>query len=337
MDNNSNIIEYIKKNYPKIIVSPFKFSSSKALGFIVSNNKLVIGFINADGSIGKLIDPIDLTEIKNQKIDDILEKIPIVEGFNKTDKDNLLYFFKTADDAVVSKKINEKVVKDLEESISEKSKYKLLYDSQNHEIIAIKNKYEGKIDSIKDEYIKNLETFNKNILSNFEEIKNGIKEYKKTIETYIEKDTLKTADLETIIKKITEERGIIEEKLKGLPEQQKVSEIKDELKSVQKDLLAQIENLKKEKEIVLQEKTDKEKVIQQLIKEKEEKIKEVPFKEVPFKEVPFKEVRKGDICDKYIDSKDDIYVFSKATPIRNNIIRTNKFFGDYETYFNIQK
>ena len=115
MDNNSNIIEYIKKNYPKIIVSPFKFSSSKALGFIVSNNKLVIGFINADGSIGKLIDPIDLTEIKNQKIDDILEKIPIVEGFNKTDKDNLLYFFKTADDAVVSKKINEKVVKDLEE------------------------------------------------------------------------------------------------------------------------------------------------------------------------------------------------------------------------------
>jgi len=266
MDNNLNIIEYIKQNYPKIIVSPFKFSNTKALGFIVSDNKLVIGFINADGSIGKLIEPINLTEIKNENVSNILEKIPTVEGFNQKDKDFLINFFKNADDATVSKKVNDKIVKDLEEAISEKTKFKLLYDSQNNEIIAIKNKYESKVDSIKDEYLKNLEAYNKDIINNLSEIKTGIKEYKKVIETYIEKDTLKTTDLENVVKKMAEEKIILEEKLKELPEKQKVKEIKDQLEFVQKDLLQRIESLKKEK-------LDDQNKIKELIVEKE-KIKE---------------------------------------------------------------
>ena len=181
-NNNSNIIDYIKKNYPKIVFSPFKFSYTKALGFIVSNNKLVIGFINADGTIGKLIEPIDITEMKNGNVNNVLEKIPIVEGFSKVDKDNLLNFFKNAQNLTCSNDEHNKIKKDLEEAISEKTRYKLLYDSQNNEIIAIKNKYESKIEGIQSEYFNKFDSFSSTVINNFDKIKNSITEYKNTIE-----------------------------------------------------------------------------------------------------------------------------------------------------------
>ena len=61
-----NLVDYIKKNYPKVIFTPFKFKQTRALAFIISDNKLVIGYINSSGYLCKLINPIDLENLTNE-------------------------------------------------------------------------------------------------------------------------------------------------------------------------------------------------------------------------------------------------------------------------------
>ena len=86
----TSIIDYIKQTYPKVVFTPFKFQQSKALAFIISDNNLVIGFVNSNGSLCKLIEPVDLNILSSESMRSIIEHIPIVKGFTDEDKMHLM-------------------------------------------------------------------------------------------------------------------------------------------------------------------------------------------------------------------------------------------------------
>jgi len=94
MDSKS-IVEYIKKNYPKIVFEPIQFEKSlnRALGFIITDDKLVIGFINKNGVMCKLIKPIDLNNLSNTTFIKLIESLPFLKGFTEKDKDRILRIF----------------------------------------------------------------------------------------------------------------------------------------------------------------------------------------------------------------------------------------------------
>lgn len=96
--DSQNIVEYIKKKYPKVVFEPVVFQQKKALGFIVSDNKLLIGYINSRGIMCKLVEPIDLSHFvkQNISIQDILKSLPVIHGFTENDRSNLLALFKTS-------------------------------------------------------------------------------------------------------------------------------------------------------------------------------------------------------------------------------------------------
>ena len=77
MDSKS-IIDYIKTNYPQVVFTPLKFQKSRALAFILDDNNLVIGFINSNGTLCKLIEPIDTSLLSRENMQTIIEKLPIV-------------------------------------------------------------------------------------------------------------------------------------------------------------------------------------------------------------------------------------------------------------------
>ena len=114
-----NLVDYIKKNYPKVIFTPFKFKQSRALAFIISDNKLVIGYINAAGSLCKLINPIDLENLTNEDtIYNIVKSIPTVSGFNEEDKLKLLKLFESKSETI-EKPDQRKIENDLKRRIEE--------------------------------------------------------------------------------------------------------------------------------------------------------------------------------------------------------------------------
>ena len=57
------------------LINGSKFKS-KILGFFITNAKLVIGYINKDGSICKIQEPIDLNTITSMNLTEIIQKIP---------------------------------------------------------------------------------------------------------------------------------------------------------------------------------------------------------------------------------------------------------------------
>ena len=219
--DSKNIIEFIKKTYPKVIFTPFKFQKTKSIGFIINENSFVIGYINKDGNMNKLIEPVDLN---NYDIDiySIITNLPIVSGFSDDDKQKLVKLFAKIPN--VSKVENNKIVDELNKRISdlesEKSKlntdYKILYDSKSDDIILVKKEYDEKIQSITLQYSQlqnQLDECKKTVVDQKEAILQGINQYKDEMKKFIESKDLKINDLEKIHEQWLLEKEKLEKQL----------------------------------------------------------------------------------------------------------------------------
>jgi hypothetical protein len=248
--NTTDIIKYIKTNYPKIIFSRVNVSNvtehKKALGFVITNNKFIVGYISKDGSLCKLIDPIDLNNISHENFINLIRKIPIVDGFDEKDKQRLIRLLDVSDN-IVSKEqmitelkvaneelkgsnIELKSQKDiLDNEIRElTAKYKVLVDSSNidknnvnQNILLIKSEHESEIEKIKHEYnekISELENANREckekLLHEKENIIESIQKYKDEMQQYISKEVTKNKDAQEVIEKLTKEKEQVEKALK---------------------------------------------------------------------------------------------------------------------------
>jgi hypothetical protein len=270
--DSSSIINYIKTNYPKVIFKPFALKYKNAIGFIVSDNKLVIGFVNNDGNLCKLAEPIDIGKLGkengNKEIIDIIERIPVVSGFTENDKKNLLKMFKNDTSLskveTISKDEHNLIVEDLKKTLKtegeEKEKYKVMYDSKSNEIVLIKGEYEEKIKRLQkqyDELNNQLQICKNTILNKGEEISNIIDKYKLEIREIINDKETKISELDDINKQIKNENKSLQTKLEELiKNESKISElddinkqIKDENKSLQTKLEELIKNESKISEL----------------------------------------------------------------------------------------
>jgi hypothetical protein len=251
--DSSSIIDYIKKTYPKIVFQPFKFQQTRALAFILSNDNLVIGFINKNGVLCKLIEPIDIKELSSNDFREIVEKIPVVKGFTDQDKQKLIKLFEKREDTI-SKKEHEKIVDELksyinkkEKELSETDKYKALFDSKSNEIILIENKYEEKIKDINDQYnqvVSKLQECSKQIIDQNEAILEGINQHKQSVKEFIASKDLKIEELEKIHEQDIQEKRNLQENLDNILGNEKRSL---ELIESNKDLISDYDIKLKEK------------------------------------------------------------------------------------------
>ncbi len=256
MDSTS-IIDYIKKNYPKVVFTPFKFKETKALAFILSDKNLVIGFINANGTLCKLIEPIDISNMSSEYIRTIIQKIPVVNGFTDKDKNRLLRVFEQKEETI-SKQEHDKIIRDLEKRLSDtetnkQSEYKTLFDSKSNEIILIKKEYEDKIKMITDQYndsLKQLDECRKQIVDQNKSILDGIEKYKESMKEFVASKDFKIEELEKIHKQSVEERKILQERLDNILESEKKS--MDQLLE-NKDLISDYDKRLEEKSKIVEE------------------------------------------------------------------------------------
>lgn len=275
-----DIVEYIKKNYPKVIFSPFKFEFSKALGFIISDNKLIVGFINKNGSMCKLIEPMDLSSIKN--FEEVISKIPIVKGFDTQNKEKLLEIFKQKALEPVPQ-IEEKVIKDLEQKLQDlenikKVEYQALYDNETNKTLLIKKEYEDKIKILVDQYQKEKEAFKnckQKILSEKQVIIDSINKYSDKIKEYIQSNVSnvglkdqETVDLRKVYSDINEEKKLLQQKLDTLIKNEEAQLLSLEKN---KDLISEYENKVHDKNKEIEElKTNVKEINEQLVLLKKE-------------------------------------------------------------------
>lgn len=162
--DNKEVIDYLKSNYPKIIINPINFKEhldgDKAFAFVLSKSKLIIGYITKNGYLHKLMEPIDIQKGKNDIFDILVKKIPVADGLSEDDKIKLLDILEEPSTKKI--KDNSNVMKELKDKLKEKDTqiehYKILIGNKDDEFkqasLLVNKEHENMITQIKDQYKK---------------------------------------------------------------------------------------------------------------------------------------------------------------------------------------
>uniref|UniRef100_A0A6C0H6W7 Kinesin motor domain-containing protein n=1 Tax=viral metagenome TaxID=1070528 RepID=A0A6C0H6W7_9ZZZZ len=250
-----SIVEYIKQTYPKVVFKPIKFSYKNALGFVVTGDKVIIGFINKSGNLCKVAEPINLSEISNDNIVDVLSKIPIVNGFTDKDRERLLRLFQRTDkEKTITRREHNALVQELEQQLQEsntkQSEYKILYDSESNKVIAVQKEYEEKIEQIKQQFEARLQEYEQaknKLIEERDQIRGDLGRFQTDMKEFVRTNELKVEDLQGIQKKLTEERDLL---------QNRISEIIQAEQAKQAELAANQEMLSNHTELMNRKETE---------------------------------------------------------------------------------
>ena len=206
----SNLIDYIKSKYPKVVFNSFNFKDnyikSRALGFVISDNKLILGYIDKNGDLCKLLEPIDLSDLSNSKFTEIIKRIPIVNGFTDENKQSLIDLLEDKNKKI-SETENDVIVLELKKQLTEQiSKYDVLLDTtkQNNKnkdenILLVKKEYNSTIEDIKINFKKEIDELKEKVrisdemkdecktrlINEKEVIIAGIKNFQQEVKNYI--------------------------------------------------------------------------------------------------------------------------------------------------------
>lgn len=242
------LIKYIKQKYPKIVFRPISLKTElipkRSFGFVISDNKFVMGYINKDGMLCKLIEPFDLSELSHAEFVEMLNKIPLAVGFDENDKNKLLKLLQ--DKETVSQKEHDKVINELKNALKTEyeAKYNVLIEANDKknegDILLIKKEYESKMDEIKNNYDKDIEEYKQKIkelqesqekckakiLGEKEQIIESIKSFKQQITDYINevvklKGKESDSKLTEMYNKLLSEKTEIENSMSILTEREK--------------------------------------------------------------------------------------------------------------------
>ena len=228
----SNIIDYIKESFPKVVFNPINMGSlkddRKALGFVITDNKFVMGYIAGNGNFCKVINPIDLNNIDQEHFIELLKSVPKVEGYNESDLTNFIKLMEESGKMEIVKR--DQVITELESKVKEFQEKESLGPSilvnAEGEKLLIKAEYTKELENIKEQY--NLQLQNErndnqqckdHLIYEKDIIIEAIKKYKNDINDYINdsKNNIKE-NYQQIIDKLINEKDIIETKLKTVLE-----------------------------------------------------------------------------------------------------------------------
>lgn len=237
----SNIIDYIKAKFPKIVFNPVNMGAlqedRKALGFVITDNKFVIGYIAQNGNFCKVIEPIDLNNIDSNHFIELLKSVPKVDGFKDSDLTNFIKLMEESGKTEIVKR--DQIITELESKVKQ-FRENQVYDSENvknenvgnvvvnsqGDFLLIKAQYNEELIKIKDEYAKDLQRIENDnqkckdhLIYEKDIIIEAIKKYKSDMESYVNNEKNNVAEnYIQIIDKLNNEKSIIEQRLKTLIE-----------------------------------------------------------------------------------------------------------------------
>lgn len=242
---NTQIEDLIRKKYNRIIFNPIKlpnYGKSNAIGFVVTDNKLVIGFIKKDGTLCKLLNPIDLGTLSNEELVDILKKIPNVTGFTESDKQNLLKLF---DQTAVLYTKDKEITRLLKDYLNDptKNEYIIKYNDISQNFLLIKKEKEELFLQLSQK-INEQQNCNKKIIEEKQLIISKINEYKNNVTQFLNDKSLDIKEIKqrfvSVRENLNREQEIINKIMKNMSNQD------PELKNNILDISNHLRNLNEE-------------------------------------------------------------------------------------------
>lgn len=279
-----NIIDYIQKNLPKIVFNPIKFPNygkTNALGFVITDDKMVIGYIKKDGTLCKIMNPINLSTLTNDSLIEILQKIPVVSGFNEKDKENLLKLFDKTTNYHVKNNDIEKLLKQYINDPS-KNEYIVKYDGLSQDYITIKKQYENIVIEL-EKQVMYQQKCHEGILQEKQVVINKIQEYKQQVNNFLNDKTVDIKNIkqkiQLLVNKLNQDQITINNIMKNMAQQNPelsntILELQNELNVLKQELNTkslEVQTLKEYKNTCSRKIIEDKEVLVDAIKEYKEK------------------------------------------------------------------
>jgi HAMP domain-containing protein len=184
-------------------------TSKRALGFIISNDRLIIGYISKNGAFCKVASPVDLNSLSSEQFNKLIGAIPIVHGFSESARIKLI--------SLIS---NEELMHQLQTVKSEYDLYvKKKANDTDAQIVKIKKEHVDEIQKINDQF----STCKDRILHEKDIIIERIKEFQQRVDEHIRSQIIRNENLQETVKKLTAEKAEIESTLKQVQEREQQS------------------------------------------------------------------------------------------------------------------
>lgn len=189
-----------------------KSNSKRALGFIISNDRLIIGYISKNGAFCKVSTPVDLNSLSSEQFNTLVASIPVVHGFSEANRTKLT--------TLIS---NEDLKQELQTAA--KSEHDLYIDSQE-QLFAIKKENADQIQKLNDQYT----SCKDRILYEKDIIIERIKEFQQKVDEHIRAQIMRNENLQETVTKLEAEKAEIEATLRQVLDREK-----DSLEKLQRD------------------------------------------------------------------------------------------------------
>jgi hypothetical protein len=176
-----SLANYVKNQIPQAVKNFDLKLKNSAVAFVISENTLIVGFVNSDGKLCRLIEPIDLTLLYRGDLSEIIKKIPLVSGFGESDKRALVEFLSSDDHQSGTPSTD--VLPELSKFVKSKteSDYQAKIDMATQETVLIKQKFQNQVDDL----VKNINQCRTTIESQKNLVIEAIQKYKHDVYQYI--------------------------------------------------------------------------------------------------------------------------------------------------------
>jgi hypothetical protein len=198
-------LDFIKEKYPQVIIKTIdlsKYKDTNALGFIISDDKVIVGYITKEGTLKKILNPMDISDFD---INLIKDKIPRVYSTSLTNLNTLIDNAKKS----TKKKIDEKIFK--EETVP-----LVLYSELEKKYLLVKKEHEAEILEILADYKKineNKQMCINKLNSEKDVIQSKIKNYINDIKKQLLDKEKTTKETNELWQKVISERDLLSQRL----------------------------------------------------------------------------------------------------------------------------
>lgn len=257
-----NLVDYIKNKHPEIIFE-LNPSDNEAIGFVLSQGQLVVGYVQKDGTLCKMHEPINISNLNDIHI----SFIPYIESVGQ---DNMLITmtekgFETNDDQ------RTKIIQQLITLPKSKSNCKVVYDTDNNQHFITQNDTSTEqIKNIVREYKEQI-TILETIIQEKDTLLQQIKQFN---ESFIERVKNTNINIQQVCERYSEEKNTLFTQLDGVYSMCKDVQLNsyiDTINNIQKEL----EELNENKLHQVHNSYHKERCIDKIMNEKKQIVKEI--------------------------------------------------------------
>lgn len=270
-----SLIDYIKNKHPELVINSVPEEENEAIGFVFSGGKFIVGYVQKDGTLCKMHDPINISNLSGVNLSFI--------SYTQAIGDNNLLLTVSEKGKETNDEQRDKLIQQLITLPPSKTNCKVIYDTENDtHFITQKDTSLEQIENIKKDYNKQISILQQTIQEK-DTILQKIKDFNNL---FIERVKNININIKQVCKNYKSDKNILLSNIDGLEflcndlQLDDINELHNELQHLNENTLLQIHSTHYKENCIDKLMNDKKQIIKEIKKYNKEWMDWINNKEI---------------------------------------------------------